>query len=646
MCGIAGFVEFGGFEERYGRDVANLMADALLHRGPDSFGIWLEPKFGIALAHRRLSVVDLSDAGQQPMSSPNGRYKIVFNGEIYNHLALRNELEEKSQNYTWSGQTDTETLLNLIEVFGLEQALKKLVGMFAFAVFDEKDKSIYLARDRIGEKPLYYGVQGKNMFFASELKSICVHPKFHKEINPTALSDYLNFNYVPQPLSIFNNVFKLKPGHFLKLAPDCKPIEYWSRQMNKVSVNSFENWSDTEVLLHLEQLLSEAVNIQTKADVPIGAFLSGGVDSSLIVALMQELSRNPVKSFTLGFSDDQFDEAPFAKTVAEHLKTDHTEVYVNSNAAREVIPKLPGIYDEPFSDSSQIPSFLISKIAKADVTVCLSGDGADELFGGYNRYNFGARSWGKISMLPSKFRNQFSKGLTSVNTKTYDEMFLRLGKFLPPRFTYTNVGDKIHKFSYLLNSNSKNEFYSQLVSNWGKFEAGAKNEERHDSFFENYFLQMDGNFAEQMMSVDLDTYLPDDILVKVDRAAMAVSLETRAPFLDHRVVEFANSLPLRLKIRNGKGKYCLRRILYNKVPQNLVERPKMGFGVPLGSWLRGPLKDWAYSLLESERIKKSGYLNSDLIQEIWLQHTSGERNWQYRLWNILMFEAWREEQGL
>jgi asparagine synthase (glutamine-hydrolysing) len=647
MCGIVGFTDKRGMDASRAAVLGHKMTEAVIHRGPDSQGVWIDDKNGVVLGHRRLSIVELTSAGHQPMSSATGRYVIIFNGEIYNHLLLRKELEAQGLAQQWWGCSDTETILALIEAFGLQTALGKMVGMFALALWDKEERELYLARDRVGEKPLYYGTQGAVSFFASEIKSLRQHPDFHPEINLDALCLYLRHNYIPQPHSIYKDIFKLPAGHFIKLANGEKPKPYWS--LDEIVFNSSSSFSgsDIELLNNLDEVLKQAVSLQMQADVPIGAFLSGGVDSSLIVALMQEQSTRPVKSFSIGFDNDEFDEAPYAKAVANYLGTDHHELYVTSEQALNVIPKLPSLYDEPFSDSSQIPTYLVSEIAKQHVSVSLSGDAGDELFGGYNRYHWGVNIHRNLSILPIRLRRLMSGSITAISPEMWNTLLAPINKLLPQKYNQKNVGDRLHKLSQVIGVQSEDALYQLLISHWQdpeKIVLGGI--EPETIITKNDARVQTLPFAMRMMYFDMLSYLPDDILVKVDRAAMGVSLETRVPFLDHRVIEAAWQLPMKLKIRQGKGKYCLRELLSRRVPKSLIDRPKMGFGVPLSEWLRGPLRDWAETLLDEKRLKQSGYFDASKIRTVWSEHTSRQRNWQYYLWDILMFEAWRDEAGL
>jgi len=640
MCGLSGFLS-RGFNCSEVINIASDMVTVLKHRGPNSSGVWYDQNPECVLVHRRLSILDLSESGHQPMRSQSDRYVISFNGEIYNHLQLRRQLPINS----WRGHSDTETLLSAIDVWGLEETLKRCVGMFALSLWDRERKKLFLARDRLGEKPLYYGWQGEgnnaSFLFGSELKALRVHPSFQSVIDHDVINLLLRHNCIPAPYSIYRGISKLMPGTFLSVSlEDREPkiFAYWSA--NEVAIggiNSLYSSSDSDVLEKLEYILHQSVKQQMISDVPLGAFLSGGIDSSLVVALMQHQSSHPVKTFTIGFSESGYDEAVYAKAIAKHLQTDHTELYVSPHDAISVIPMLPQLYDEPFSDSSQIPTFLVSQLAKEDVTVALSGDAGDELFCGYNRYLLTDRLWAKLSLLPVGLRCMLANAVTKVSPMAWNKL---LG-FL----SHGTVGDKIHKAAGVLASSSVDDLYLGLISHWSHPESVVLNSfEPKTRLIESISDISQLNQIQKMMLLDLLTYLPDDILTKVDRAAMGVSLETRIPFLDHKVVEFAWRMPMSFKIRDGKSKWALRQILYKHIPKELIERPKMGFGVPIDSWLRGPLRDWGEDLMGESRLSNEGFFDPNLVRQKWNEHLSGKHNWQHQLWDVLMFQAWLESQ--
>jgi asparagine synthase (glutamine-hydrolysing) len=584
------------------------------------------------------------------MHSASERFVLAYNGEIYNHLDIRAELKAAGADVAWHGHSDTETLLAAVEHWGVERALSLAVGMFAIALWDRRERRLILARDRFGEKPLYYGWIGcgtkRALAFASELKALRAYPGFDNPVSRDALALYLQFCAVPAPYSIYQDVFKLPPGCLLTLEADgvarqeCQIAPYWrlTDVVQRGLADPFQ--SESEAVAALDVKLREAVALQAVADVPLGAFLSGGVDSSTIVALMQAQSSRPVHTFTVGFDEADFDEAPYARAVAEHLGTDHHELRVTSAEALSVIPHLPALYDEPFGDSSQIPTYLVCRAARQHVTVALSGDAGDELFGGYNRYFWGRRIWSRVGWLPPASRRWLGAGIRQVPVPVWDAV----GKALPGAKGVARLGDKAHKLARRLqNVNSLDELYLSLVTEWPQDAEVVRAAKRLPTLLDNAGLVAGVPEAEQrMMLWDCLTYLPDDILTKVDRAAMGVSLETRVPFLDHRVFELAWRLPLDMKIRGGLGKWALRQVLHQYVPRELIERPKAGFGVPVGEWLRGPLRDWAESLLDESRLVREGYLSPTPIRKAWTQHLSGHYDWTLRLWTVLMFQAWLE----
>lgn len=652
MCGIVGFL--GGSKSNCsGRALAMLeqMAVSITSRGPDDFGAWHEDSV-VSLAHRRLSVLDLSSAGHQPMLCKAHRFVIVFNGEIYNHLDLRREINAKDPSFVWRGHSDTETLLAGFLLWGISATVKRCIGMFAFAVWDKLEQVLTLGRDRLGEKPLYYGWQGKGaaetFLFGSEIKALKKHPSFNASIDRDALCLLSRHNYIPAPHSIYQGINKLLPGHLLTVSlKHRRPVlnQYWSlAEVSEFGVSHLYFGSEQQIVDELESLLRAAVRQQMAADVPLGAFLSGGVDSSTVVALMQAQSGQPIKTFTIGFNESNYDEAVHAKEVARHLGTDHTELYVTPEQALEIIPHLPELYSEPFADSSQIPTFLVSQLARSRVTVALSGDAGDELFAGYNRYVMTRNMWRKISKFPPSIRAFACGGIRHISPQHWNAFFRLLNPLLPTYWRGANLGDKLHKGAGSLTASSIDELYLKLVTHWEPSQLVIGGNEPITVLHGNRLPLKGLDDVQRMMAMDALTYLPDNILVKVDRASMGVSLEARVPFLDHRVVEFAWRLPQDLKLRAGLGKWALRQVLYRYVPKELIERPKMGFGVPIDTWLRGELREWAESLLDENRLWHEGYFNPEPIRRKWAEHLSGRRNWQYHLWGILMFQSWLETQ--
>jgi len=652
MCGIVGFLDLKhlSLSEDF-RSVLTRMMDPIYHRGPDDSGLWVCPENGIALGHRRLSIIDLSLEGHQPMHSASGRYVVVFNGEIYNYKCIRQELDGNYR-IDWRGHSDTEILLAAIEEWGLVKAVKSFIGMFAFVLWDRQERKLHLVRDRLGEKPLYYGWLGDVFLFGSELKSLKLHPVWRGEVNRDALTLLMRHNYIPTPYSIYKGIYKLLPGTILTLdtstrGKTAEPVPFWSvKSVAEAGVYDQFSVHESEIIDRLDTLLKESISQQMVADVPLGAFLSGGIDSSTVVALMQAQSSRPVKTFTIGFDDEGYNEAEHAKTVARHLGTEHTEIYVSPDDALNVIPKLPSLYDEPFSDSSQIPTYLVSQLTKKHVAVSLSGDGGDELFGGYNRYFWGRSIWKGIGWMPKPLRCLGGKGLTALSPQVWDALFHKLGSLLPHNVRQRNPGDKLHKLGDVLAVDTPEEMYHRLVSYWQQPASLVLGATEPQTVLTDRTQWADlSDFTQRMMYLDMVSYLPDDILVKVDRAAMGVSLETRIPFLDHRIVEFAWRVPLSMKVRDGQGKWLLRQVLYRYVPSELVERPKTGFGIPIDSWLRDPLREWAEGLLDERRLREEGFFDPVLIQNKWKEHLSGKRNWQYHLWDVLMFQAWLENES-
>jgi asparagine synthase (glutamine-hydrolysing) len=623
MCGFAGFCQNGGEAKASLGVQVRAMASTLAHRGPDDADEWVDDESGVALGFRRLSILDLSIGGRQPMHSGSGRHVITFNGEIYNFSELKEQLESRGRNFI--GTSDTEVMLAAIEEWGLENAISRFVGMFAFALWDRHARRLTLVRDRLGIKPLYYGWMGQTFLWGSELKALCVHPAFRSEIDRDVLTLFMRHNYVPAPYSIYKGIFKLPPGCILTLNTSRlerpSPVVYWSAQrVAEEGATSPFTGSDGEAIEHLDALLRDAVRLRMIADVPLGAFLSGGVDSSTVVALMQSQNSQPVRTFTIGFEEAGYNEAVHAREVANHLGTDHRELYVTAAQAQRVIPQLPEIYDEPFSDSSQIPTFLVSKLTRQHVTVSLSGDGGDELFGGYNRYLVANAIWHATGWAPAPLRRAFAR----VAAVAGMSRIVRTG-------------------SEILTMPRPQALYHWMISHWRRPEEVVIGGVEPPSVLTGLHGPAEiRNFYRQMMYFDTVNYMPDDVLVKLDRASSAVSLEARVPLIDHRVVEFAARLPIRMKIRNRRGKWILRQVLYKYVPARLVDRPKMGFGVPINNWLRGPLRDWAETLLGERRLRDEGFFHPEPIRVKWAEHLSLRGDWQYHLWDVLMFQAWLE----
>lgn len=653
MCGIAGFWASAPVADR--SEVIAAMIAALHSRGPDAQGVWVNNDGCVSFGHRRLAIVDLSDAGHQPMVSASGRYSITFNGEIYNYQQIRTELEQTGAATVWRGNSDTEVLLAAIEHWGIEAALQRSVGMFALALWDLKARKLHLARDRFGEKPLYYGWSGNRFLFASELKAICAMRGFIRTIDRQALALFMRYLAVPAPRSIFKHIYKLEPGCLLTLTdaaavppPSMPPsagtiyeafsIKRWWSVAERFAVGAQDPFSDEgEALTMLEARLNESIALQSRADVPLGVFLSGGIDSSLIAALLQHQFNKRIPSFTVGFDYEKYDESVYARDVASHLGTDHHELRVTDAAAKAVIPALPTIYDEPFADSSQIPTYVISQAARQQVKVALSGDGGDELFGGYNRYLWGPKLWRTASLVPLALRQIAARGMGSLPPELWDRLLAGIN--------INHVGYKVHKLSNAIAASlTFEDFYRHLVGDWSmpNFVLGELDQPAHEI---NCAIgaMAGGDLAARMMLADSVFYLPNDILCKVDRAAMATSLETRAPFLDHRVAETAWRLPMSMRIRGRTGKWALRQILYRYVPEALVDRPKMGFGIPIGRWLRGPLLPWAEAMLDKHRISEEGYFDPEQVRKIWSIHRDGKRNLEQVLWPILVFQAWNEQ---
>jgi len=648
MCGVAGCFESGpGTVPQMLVKRVTAMGTAIAHRGPDDADVWCDAGAGIGLAHRRLAVVDLSAAGHQPMRSHDERFVVAYNGEIYNTGELRRDLQRVAGFSSWRGHSDTEVLLEAIAAWGVKSALQRTVGMFAFALWDRRDRRLTLARDRVGEKPLYYGRFGQALLFGSELKALRAHPAWKGEVDQDVLALYLRHAYVPAPFTIFRGVSKVTPGCYVQFDGNGEGSEefaYWSaRTVAEAGLAAPTRATEAELVEQLDQLLRQAVLGQMQADVPLGAFLSGGIDSSTVVALMQSQSTRPVNTFTIGFREPGYNEAEHAKSVARHLGTSHTELYVTPEEARAVIPKLPQIYCEPFADSSQIPTFLVSQLTRRHVTVALSGDAGDELFAGYNRYVFAQRLWRRLSVAPRPVRRWSASALRSIAPGRWDRLFGHARPALPQRLRVANPGDMMHKLAAVIGLDTVDDVYRRLVSQWQDPSSAIPGAvEPRTALTDVAALAGLRAPLERMTYLDLVTYLPDDILVKVDRAAMAVSLETRVPLLDHRVIEFAWRIPMRYKVHEGRGKHLLRAVLERYVPRSLFDRPKMGFGIPLDSWLRVELRDWAESMLSPSALHSVGAFEVGVIRNVWARHLSGRENLAYMLWCVLMYQAWHQ----
>ena len=646
MCGICGIIDLtGGSRAASLTTTVEAMATRLTHRGPDSHGTWHDSETGVAFGHRRLAIIDLSETGHQPMTSRDGRYVLCYNGEIYNYQELKHDLQDEG--CVFVGESDTEVVLEACSHWGPAATLQRLNGMFAYGLWDRDTKVLHLARDRLGEKPLYYGWVGKIFLFGSDLDALAAHPAFRPALDTESLAQYLRYCYVPAPRTIYTGIYKLPPARSVAITASeagalPPPALYW--RADQIAVEGQQSPFEGDVISAtdvLDELLGDAVKRRMVSDVPVGALLSGGIDSSTVVALMQKHNSRPVNTYSIGYEEAGYDESQSARLVAEHLGTRHTGVMISSKDAVEVIPELPNLYHEPFADSSQIPTYLLSKLARSEVTVSLSGDGGDELFGGYNRHYWVPAVHRLMSRTPRVLHRGLASGLRGLSPATWDRLFRMVRWLHPARWAIRTPGDKFHKLADLMESPSVVEAYRRLSSSWQSpadvvrgISAASTN------------LPGDGgcpelaDHAHRLMYMDLTTYLPDDLLVKVDRASMGVSLEVRPPLLDHRVVEFAWRLPLSMKIRDRQGKFLLRQLLYRYVPRGLVDRPKMGFAVLMDRWLRGPLRDWASDLLSPDLLSRQRVLNPDLITQTWREHLSGRRNWHSQLWTVLMFQCW------
>lgn len=638
MCGITGFLALRSHIARLpSAEILDRMTDAIAHRGPDSRGTWYDAEHGVGLGHRRLAIRDLSPNGHQPMISSCGRFVIVYNGEIYSHLEIAHDLVSTGREVR--GTSDTAIMLEAFSEWGVDTVVPRLIGMFAFALYDRQTGELALARDRLGIKPVYWGIVNGLLMFGSELKALRAMPDWQAKIDRDAAASFMRHNYIPAPHTIYRGIHKLEPGTILKIGRDGIPriTRYWDlRSIVEHSMTSLSTAPDEEVIVDLEVLLADAVRRRMVADVPLGTLLSGGVDSSVVTALMAEQSNRPINTYSIGFEENDFNEAPFAREVARHIGTDHEELYVKPGDALNLIEKLPYWYDEPFADSSQIPTLLVCELTRRNVTVVLSGDGGDELFAGYNRYTHGLAMWSKANIAPSPIRKAISRALLSQPTSRLDW----LGRLAPKSLQHNQLGNKLHKFAQAILIKDPNSMYRAMLSHWqqpNEVVLGA--DEPKGILWDHSVTRTVPNFLDRMQFLDTLTYLPDDILTKVDRASMSVALEVRVPLLDHRVVEMVWRLPRQMKLRDGETKWALRQVLYKRVPASLIERPKMGFGLPIAEWIRGPLRDWAESLLDETRLKKQGLLAPSPIRERWAAHLSGV-DWGYPLWTVLMIQAW------
>ena len=646
MCGLAGLLMSGGRREEELVGAVERMTSPLVHRGPDDCGTWADPAAGVALGFRRLAIIDLSAHGHQPMRSPSSRYTAVFNGEVFNHRQLRAELERDG--FAFRGHSDTEVILAAFERWGIAAATRRFVGMFAIAVWDGEARCLSLVRDRLGIKPLFVFARPGLVAFGSELKALVAAPSFDRSLDPEALTEYLRYLYVPAPRTIYRSTFKLLPGHILAISDPSAPLPaaepFWSvdESARRGIADPFAG-SDTDATVELERLLSEAVQLRMEADVPLGALLSGGIDSSTVVALMQSTASRPVKTYSIAFEAEDYNEADHAARVAQHLGTDHTELLVTGQDALNVIPRLPDIFDEPHADVSQIPAFLVCALARREVTVALSGDGGDEVFGGYNRYMYGDRLLARLARVPQPARRLLAAGIGHVSPRSWARVTRALSPVVRPLRRHSHAAEKLQKVGRLLDCASPGQMYRSLVSAWQEPERLVVGAQKQDGTLEQTLGRRDvPKLIDRMMLADQVTYLPDDQLAKVDRVSMAVSLEVRVPLLDHRLVEFAWTLPTSMKVRDGQGKWLLRQVLYRLVPRKIVERPKQGLSVPLATWLRGPLRPWAEDLLSSDQLERDGVLHAAPIRRAWSGLLRGQSAMSQALWGMLLFQQWRQ----
>ena len=646
MCGLAGILTA---EHRTDEELtrhARGMGASIVHRGPDDEGIWTDAEAGVALAFRRLAIVDLSQEGHQPMRSASGRYMMVFNGEVYNYVELGRELEAKG--YRFRGHSDTEIMLAAFETWGIEAAVQRFVGMFAIALWDRRERTLHLMRDRLGIKPVFVYWKNGTLLFGSELKTLFAHPELEPEIDRSALASYLRYLYVPAPMSILRGVWKLEAGHILTVrdARTRPPASraFWSvEEVAARGRNSQLAVSDAEMLEQLHALLKDAVALRMRADVPVGAFLSGGIDSSLVVALMQACTSRAVRTFTIGFDEPEWNEAPYAERIAQHLGTNHTSVTLTAQDALALVPTLPHMFDEPLADPSQIPTYLVSQIARRDVTVALSGDGGDELFAGYNRYTQGQSTIRRAQRIPLALRRSLASALQSRSPEAWDSTMSRLGRVLPAAGRVRLAGDKLYKLADLLKRDGESEMYRSLLSQWhDPSHVLVDSFEQPDVVGRVMSNEQNLSLLDRMMLSDQLGYLPDDLLAKVDRASMAVSLEVRVPILDHRVVEYSWRVPDHSRVRNGESKWPLRQLLSQYVPNEMFDRPKMGFSVPVQQWLRGPLRDWADDLLAPAALRRGGVFDVDAVVSGWSAVRAGRSRAGMALWSVLVFQAWQE----